>query len=229
MRFSRASSGCWRDNVFVERPWRTIKYEHVYLRAYDCVIDARAQLGQFIQFYNTQRPHSSLDKKTPTSSTSHRCRRSTGSLTARVPFMGHRFRVQTPVASSVRPGMPTPNIINWQAIRTARAGIVLFGFVLASNASYAVDYLTSPGYNVDTIRSPDGRPCTFFTLVGVGQADPVVANSPWFVISQSAVGYKEMLAMLITAKSTGRPVYLSTTGKTVAACGQAEVYVLMMP
>ena len=57
--------GCWRDNVFVERLWRTIKYEHVYLRAYDSVSDARAQLGQFIEFYNTRRPHSSLDKKTP--------------------------------------------------------------------------------------------------------------------------------------------------------------------
>jgi len=57
--------GCWRDNVFVERLWRTIKYEHVYLRAYDSVSDARAQLAEFIEFYNTRRPHSSLDKKTP--------------------------------------------------------------------------------------------------------------------------------------------------------------------
>ena len=57
--------GCWRDNVFVERLWRTIKYEHVYLRAYDSVSDARAQIAEFIEFYNTKRPHSSLDKKTP--------------------------------------------------------------------------------------------------------------------------------------------------------------------
>ena len=57
--------GCWRDNVFVERLWRTIKYEHVYLRAYDSVSEARAQLGDFIEFYNTRRPHSSLGKKTP--------------------------------------------------------------------------------------------------------------------------------------------------------------------
>lgn len=57
--------GCWRDNVFVERLWRTIKYEHVYLRAYDSVSQARAQIGEFIEFYNTQRPHSSLGKKTP--------------------------------------------------------------------------------------------------------------------------------------------------------------------
>jgi len=57
--------GCWRDNVFVERLWRTIKYEHVDLRAYDSVSDARAQLGEFMVFYNTRRPHSSLGKKTP--------------------------------------------------------------------------------------------------------------------------------------------------------------------
>jgi putative transposase len=65
VQISMDGRGCWRDNVFVERLWRTIKYEHVYLRAYDSVNDARAQLGQFIEFYNTQRPHSSLDKKTP--------------------------------------------------------------------------------------------------------------------------------------------------------------------
>jgi putative transposase len=57
--------GGWRDNVFVERLWRTIKYEHVYLRAYDSVSDARAQLGEFIAFYNTRRAHASLGKKTP--------------------------------------------------------------------------------------------------------------------------------------------------------------------
>jgi putative transposase len=65
VQISMDGRGCWRDNVFVERLWRTIKYEHVYLRAYDSVSDARTQLGQFIEFYNTQRPHSSLDKKTP--------------------------------------------------------------------------------------------------------------------------------------------------------------------
>ena len=65
VQISMDGRGCWRDNVFVERLWRTIKYEHVYLRAYDSVSDARAQLAQFIEFYNTQRPHSSLDKKTP--------------------------------------------------------------------------------------------------------------------------------------------------------------------
>lgn len=57
--------GAWRDNVFVERLWRTIKYEEVYLRAYDSVSDARLRLGRYIEFYNTRRPHSSLGAKTP--------------------------------------------------------------------------------------------------------------------------------------------------------------------
>jgi putative transposase len=57
--------GSWRDNVFVERLWRTIKYEEVYLRAYDTVSEARASLGRYIDFYNRNRPHSSLDRQTP--------------------------------------------------------------------------------------------------------------------------------------------------------------------
>ena len=55
----------WRDNVFVERIWRTIKYEEVYLRAYANVPEARASIGRYIGFYNSSRPHSSLDGKTP--------------------------------------------------------------------------------------------------------------------------------------------------------------------
>jgi putative transposase len=57
--------GSWRDNVFVERLWRSVKYEEVYLRAYDSVADARAYLGRYLTFYNTRRPHSSLDAATP--------------------------------------------------------------------------------------------------------------------------------------------------------------------
>lgn len=63
---SMDGKGAWRDNVFVERLWRTIKYEEVYLRAYNTVPEARASLGRYIDgFYNTKRPHSSLDRKTP--------------------------------------------------------------------------------------------------------------------------------------------------------------------
>jgi len=62
---SMDGKGCWRDNVFVERIWRTIKYEEVYLRAYDSVHDARTSLGKYIEFYNRTRPHSRLNGKTP--------------------------------------------------------------------------------------------------------------------------------------------------------------------
>jgi putative transposase len=57
--------GSWRDNVFVERLWRSVKYEEVYLRAYDSVAEARASLGRYLAFYNSKRPHSSLDARTP--------------------------------------------------------------------------------------------------------------------------------------------------------------------
>ena len=57
--------GAWRDNVFVERLWRSVKYEEVYLRAYASVSEARSSIGRYLTFYNTRRPHSSLDRKTP--------------------------------------------------------------------------------------------------------------------------------------------------------------------
>jgi len=57
--------GAWRDNVIVERLWRSVKYEEVYLRAYVGVSEARSSIGQYLSFYNGRRPHSSLDAKTP--------------------------------------------------------------------------------------------------------------------------------------------------------------------
>jgi putative transposase len=65
IRVSMDGKGSWRDNVFVERLWRSIKYEEVYLKAYASVSEAKASLTRYINFYNTNRPHSSLDKKTP--------------------------------------------------------------------------------------------------------------------------------------------------------------------
>src|SRR3977135_1349492 len=57
--------GAWRDNVFVERLWRSVKYEEVYLHAYDSVGQARASLGRYLDFYNCKRPHSRLAARTP--------------------------------------------------------------------------------------------------------------------------------------------------------------------
>lgn len=65
IKLSMDGKGCWRDNVFVERLWRTIKYEEVYLRAYETVSQARASLGRYMNFYNCARPHSRLERMTP--------------------------------------------------------------------------------------------------------------------------------------------------------------------
>ena len=62
---SMDGKGAWRDNVFVERLWRSIKYEEVYLHAYDSVSEARNSIGRYLDFYNGRRPHSSLDGTTP--------------------------------------------------------------------------------------------------------------------------------------------------------------------
>ena len=57
--------GAWRDNDIVERLWRSVKYEEVYLRAYGAVSEARASIGRYLNFYNGKRPHSSLAARTP--------------------------------------------------------------------------------------------------------------------------------------------------------------------
>ena len=62
---SMDGKGCWRDNVFVERLWKSIKYEEVYLRAYETVNAARNGIGRYLDFYNCRRPHSALNGSTP--------------------------------------------------------------------------------------------------------------------------------------------------------------------
>jgi putative transposase len=62
---SMDGKGRWVDNVFVERLWRSVKYEDVYLRAYDTPAELRAGLGRYFDFYNTRRRHSALDRRTP--------------------------------------------------------------------------------------------------------------------------------------------------------------------
>ena len=65
IRISMDGRGRWRDNVFVERLWKSIKYEEVYLHAYESVSAARAGIARYLQFFNTRRPHSALDRRTP--------------------------------------------------------------------------------------------------------------------------------------------------------------------
>ncbi|MGC9159109.1 MAG: transposase, partial [Terracidiphilus sp.] len=65
IQISMDGKGRWADNVFVERLWRSLKYEHVYLHAYESVAEAREKIGRYFDFYNRERPHSSLAAQTP--------------------------------------------------------------------------------------------------------------------------------------------------------------------
>ncbi len=65
IRISMDGKGAWRDNVFIERLWRSVKYEEVYLHAYDTVADSRSGIGKYFDLYNQKRPHSSLNRQTP--------------------------------------------------------------------------------------------------------------------------------------------------------------------
>jgi putative transposase len=64
IRLSMDGKGCWRDNIFVERLWRSLKYEEVYLHGYDTVSAATAGISAYRTLYNTRRPHSSLADQT---------------------------------------------------------------------------------------------------------------------------------------------------------------------
>lgn len=65
IRISMDGKGRWVDNVFVERLWRSLKYEEVYLKAYETVAEARLNIGNYFRFYNRERRHQSLDRQTP--------------------------------------------------------------------------------------------------------------------------------------------------------------------
>lgn len=65
VQISMDGKGCWRDNVFVERLWKSVKYEEIYLHGYETVTDAKQALTRYFDFYNRRRPHSTLDGKTP--------------------------------------------------------------------------------------------------------------------------------------------------------------------
>jgi hypothetical protein len=65
IQISMDGKGSWRDNVFVERLWKSVKSEEVYLHAYDSVCDAKQGLEKYFMFYNQNRPHTVLDDKTP--------------------------------------------------------------------------------------------------------------------------------------------------------------------
>jgi putative transposase len=65
IRISMDGRGRWRDNIFIERLWKTVKYSEVYLKAYESINHARKELTKFFERYNTRRPHQGLNDRTP--------------------------------------------------------------------------------------------------------------------------------------------------------------------
>ena len=100
--------------------------------------------------------------------------------------------------------------------------------VLCDTAAAAGSYFANK--TVGVIRPPDGRPCTFFWLDGVSPADPATPGVSWMVLRQAQTGYKENLAVLMSAKLTGRTVNVTTNGVPVSECsGTVEAYVVELP
>jgi putative transposase len=65
IKISMDGQGRWRDNIFIERLWKTVKYNEVYLKAYESIAYARKELAKFFDRYNARRPHQGLNDRTP--------------------------------------------------------------------------------------------------------------------------------------------------------------------
>jgi putative transposase len=65
IQISMDGKGRWADNIFIERFWRSLKYENLYLHSFETIAETRKSFGNYIVFYNQRRPHQSLNYKTP--------------------------------------------------------------------------------------------------------------------------------------------------------------------
>jgi hypothetical protein len=110
-----------------------------------------------------------------------------------------------------------------QPLRTAAVMFALFG---ATFAAYS-----APGWfgskQVGQLHAGDGRPCIFFTLEGVGEADVVTPGSPWFALQKSHLTFKENYAVLLVAKAAKLPIHVATSGVLVSECGHVGVSVVI--
>jgi len=104
IRISMDGKGRWRDNVFVERLWRSVKYEEVYLHAYESVTAARNGIGRYMNFFNTRRPHTALDRQTLDARLLRFAAARGGSITRRAPLIGTAKTVSFCGATSLAPG-----------------------------------------------------------------------------------------------------------------------------
>lgn len=94
--------------------------------------------------------------------------------------------------------------------------------LLLGTVSVASFAATHQNKGVSKVFGPDTRECTFFQLSGVVESDPVTPGNPWFAISKTHAGYKELIAILLLARATGMPLTHVTTSGALA-CDQAEV------
>ena len=103
VRISMDGKGSYNDNLFIERLWRTVKYEEVYLKAYEDGRQARISLGAYFRFYNTSRPHQSLGYRTPAEVYSYavenNCTNMVESLVTNIVGMAGRSLNQAPILS----------------------------------------------------------------------------------------------------------------------------------
>lgn len=102
-----------------------------------------------------------------------------------------------------------------------RFPIAIFSALLCAalphNASGQVSHT---GNEVWVLHSPDSRPCVFFLLNGVAEADPVMPGNPWFGLPKSHPGYKEILTLLLIARTSGKEFNaVVTTGQVAQECG----------
>ncbi|WP_035056211.1 hypothetical protein [Andreprevotia chitinilytica] len=105
---------------------------------------------------------------------------------------------------------------------------VLSTFVIATQSIAAINYYDN-GYQIGVVRPGGDRPCMLFQLVGVSQSDPTVApGSPWFSIPQTAPGYKDMVATILMAKATSKPIFVQTSGQSPAECGHTGVATIQL-
>ena len=84
--------------------------------------------------------------------------------------------------------------------------------VFFSTAGQAASHLNK---TVTTVHSPDWRPCTFFQLDGVTQADPVAPNNPWFAVQTTYIGHDVIVSILLTALTTNKEVHVETSGSLI--------------
>lgn len=120
------------------------------------------------------------------------------------------------------------SIKSFKSFAFAKALMLIACGLVASSTSYAQAASWSP-VKIGSVRPPDGRPCTFFSIVDFNTGAPITSpqGTTWFVIPQSFIGYKENLANLLIAKVTGQSVFISGSGLN-SSCGtyQADVVVL---